>query len=274
MRTSRVKNRWAQDKCVLATVAHFTDPQSAELIGLMGIDCLWIDLEHQPIGMSEFENMARAARVNNMDVMARPAKGEFMRMCRLIEAGANVIMYPRCESAEEARQIVHHTKFPPLGERGFFSASPDNPYCLTPMKDYLRKANEQTVLLAQIESPNAVTQARAIAEVEGIDMLFFGPGDFSVMAGVPGDFDSPIVQQAVAETAKQALAAGKRFGTLVPNTEYAKRMIDLGASMITYGGDLHFVRDALFDIRQAFGELGVAFGEINGGVNTPTTVVV
>ena len=267
MRQSRVKKRWAEGQPVLATVAHFTDPQSAELIGLMGIDCLWIDLEHQPIGMGELENMVRAARVGDMDVMARPAKGEFMRMARLIEAGASVIMYPRCESAEEAREIVRCAKFPPLGERGFFSAAPDNPYCMTPMKDYLREANEQTVLLAQVESPNAVTQARAMAEVEGIDMLFFGPGDYSVISGVPGEFDGDVVRSAVAETAKQAQAAGKRFGTLVTNMDQAKRALDLGASLLTYGGDLHFVRAALTDMREQFAALGVPFGKIAGGQN-------
>jgi len=235
----------------------------------MGIDCLWIDLEHQPIGMDSLANMVRAARVGDMDVMARPAKGEFMRMARLIEAGASVIMYPRCESAEEARQIVKYAKFSPLGERGFFSASPDNPYCLTSMADYLREANEQTVLLAQIESPNAVKIAREIAEVEGIDMLFFGPGDFSIAAGVPGQFESEEVQRALAETAAAARAAAKRFGTLVTNLDHAKQALDLGASMVTYGGDLHFVRDALFKIREQFGALGIPFGMIAYGGNRP-----
>jgi len=274
MRPSRVKKRWAENQPVLATVAHFTDPQSAELIGLMGIDCLWIDLEHQPISMGDLENMTRAARVGDMDVMARPAKGEFSRMARLIEAGASVIMYPRCESAEEAREIMQHAKFPPLGERGFFSAAPDNPYCMTPMVDYLREANEQTVLLAQVESPNAVRQARAMAEVEGIDMLFFGPGDFSVAAGVPGQFDTEVVRNATAETAKAALAAGKRFGTLITSVDHAKWALDLGASMITYGGDLHFVRDALFNVREQFGSLGIPFGKIAYGSNQPVDAVV
>ena len=262
MRSSRVRKRWTEGNPVLATVAHFTDPQSAELIGLMGIDCLWIDLEHQPIGMGDFANMVRAARVSDMDVMARPAKGEFMRMARLIEAGASVIMYPRCESAEEAKQIVHHAKFPPLGQRGFFSASPDNPYCMTPMTEYLHEANEQTVLLAQIESPHAVQQAQAIAEVEGIDMLFFGPGDFSIAAGVPGQMDSDVMQDALAKMAAGALAAGKRFGTLVPDVEHAKRALDLGASMVAYGGDLHFVRAALTNMRKKFGELGIPFDNV------------
>ncbi len=261
MRNSRVKRRWKEGKPVLATVAHFHDPQSAELIGLLGIDCLWIDLEHQPLGINQLENMARAARVGDMDVMARPAKGEFQRLARLLEAGASVIMYPRCESAEEARQIVLAAKFPPLGERGLFTASSDNPYCLTPLAEYLRDANEHTVLLAQVESPSAVKHAQEMAEVEGIDMLFFGPGDFSMMAGVPGQFDSKLVRSGLAETARQALAAGKRFGTLVANLEQAQRALDLGASLLTYGGDLHFVRQAVIDIRRDFEKLGFAFGE-------------
>lgn len=260
MRESRVRKRWAQGKPVLATVAHFTDPASAELIGLMGFDCLWIDLEHQPLGMAEAAGIMRAARVADMDVMARPAKGEFMRMARLLEAGGSLIMYPRCESTDEARELVRCAKFPPLGARGFFSASPDNPYCITPIDEYLQKANEQTTLIAQIESLNAVENARAIAEVDGIDLLFFGPGDFSVSCGVPGQFHSPIVQDALKETCRQALAAGKRFGTIVPDLEYTKRMLDIGATLLCYGGDLHFVRQALADVRTRFGLLGFEFG--------------
>lgn len=259
MRQSRVRKRWAQGKPVFATVAHFTDPASAELIGLMGIDCLWIDLEHQPMGMAEAANMIRAARVGDMDVMARPAKGEFLRMARLLEAGATLIMYPRCESADEARELVRWGKFPPVGERGFFSASPDNPYSTMPMKDYLDQANKETILIAQIESPNAVSHTRDIAEVEGIDMLFFGPGDFSVAAGVPGEFTSAVVQEGLAETCHQTLAAGKRFGTLVPDIHYARKMLEIGASLICYGGDLHFVRQALVEIKKNFGRLGFEF---------------
>jgi 4-hydroxy-2-oxoheptanedioate aldolase len=259
MRYSRVKKRWAQGRPVLATVAHFTDPSSAELIGLMGIDCLWIDLEHQPMTIADAAAIMRAARVADMDVMARPAKREFMRTARLLEAGASLIMYPRCESAEEARELVRHTKFPPLGERGFFSASPDNPYSTMRMGDYLKRANEETTLIAQIESPSAVALSQGIAEVDGVDMLFFGPGDYSLAAGVPGEFQSPRVREAMAETCRQAKAAGKRFGTLVGSLEQAKEVLDLGASLVCYGGDLHFVREALIDIKRRFAPLGFEF---------------
>src|SRR5258707_7485267 len=115
MRESRVRKRWARSKPVLATVVHFTDPACSELIGLMGFDCLWIDLEHQSMAISEAAGMMRAARAGDMDVMARPAKGEFMQTARLLKAGASVIMYPRCESADEARELVRCAKFAPLG---------------------------------------------------------------------------------------------------------------------------------------------------------------
>lgn len=259
MRQSRMRKRWAQGKPALATVAHFTDPSSAELIGLMGFDCLWIDLEHQPMSTSEAANVMRAARVGDMDVMARPAKGEFLRMARLLEAGASLIMYPRCESAQEARDVVRFAKFPPLGERGYFGASPDNPYSSMSAAAYVAQANAQTILIAQIESPNAVKHSGEIAAVEGIDLLFFGPGDYSCISGIPGQFGSEPVKSALAETCRQALAHGKRFGTPVFNVEHAKEILDLGASLITYGGDLHFVREALGEVKRKFGPLGLEF---------------
>ena len=128
-----------------------------------------------------------------------------------------------------------------------------------PVKDYLREANEQTILIAQIESPNAVKNARAIAEVEGIDLLFFGPGDYSMMSGIAGEFESPVVQDALKETCHQALGAGKRFGTTVGDVDYTRRMLDLGGTLLCYGGDLHFVRQALIDVRTRFGPLGFEF---------------
>jgi 4-hydroxy-2-oxoheptanedioate aldolase len=113
--------------------------------------------------------------------------------------------------------------------------------------------------MAQIESPKAVKNARAIAEVDGIDMLFFGPGDFSVLSGVPGEFRSPVAQEAVKQTCRHALAAGKRCGTLVPDLEYARKMLDIGTTLLRYGGDLHFVRQALLDVKARFGSLGFEF---------------
>jgi len=262
MKNSRVKRRWAEGKPVLATVSHFHDPQSAELIGRMGIDCLWIDLEHQALGINQFENMVRAAHVAGMDVMGRAAKGEFARMARLLDAGANLVMYPRCETAEEARQVVRSAKYPPFGQRGIFPPSPATPYCLTPIDEYLRQANEEVIVMVQVESPNAAKQARDMAEVDGIDMIFFGPGDFSLAAGVPLQLNAPVVRDAMKQTAVDAISAGKRFGAYVNDMDGAKFALDIGATLISYGSDQNFVRSGLADLREQFTPMGIAFGDI------------
>ena len=260
MRKSRVRQRWAQEKPVLGTIACFTDPASTELISLLGFDCIWVDLEHQSTSVSEAAQMFRAARVGQADVLARPGKGEFMRLGRLLEAGATGIVYPRCDNAEEAQEVVRWAKFAPLGERGFMGANPDTPYNMISMPDYLRQANEQTWLAIQIESPEAAEETRAIAEVEGVDLVFFGPSDYSILSGVPGELDNVKIRDAMQHICQETLAAGKRFGTFVASVEQAQRALDLGASFICYGMDIMFVKAALENVQRQFGPMGFEFG--------------
>jgi 4-hydroxy-2-oxoheptanedioate aldolase len=127
------------------------------------------------------------------------------------------------------------------------------------MADYVREANEQTWLAIQIESPAAVKHTRAIAEVEGVDLVFFGPGDYSVLSGVPGQFDHPSVVNAMAEVCRETLKAGKEFGTLVFNVEQAQRVLDMGGRLICYGSDLTYVKQGLEDVQRQFGTLGFTF---------------
>ncbi|MCC7084549.1 MAG: aldolase [Pirellulales bacterium] len=260
MPTSRVRQRWAAGKPALGTVAYFTDPASAELISLLGFDCIWIDLEHQSTSVAQAAQMIRAARVGQADVMARPGKGEFMRLGRLLEAGATGIIYPRCDNAAEAREVVRWTKFAPLGERGYMGVNPDASYGMVGMAEYLGEANRRTWLAIQIESPAALGQAREIAQIEGVDVVFFGSSDFSVLSGVPGQFDSETVQQAMRQLCRETLAAGKRFGTYVNSVEQARLAVELGASLVCYGIDLLFVKSALENVKRQFAALGFQFG--------------
>ena len=111
-----------------------------ELTSLMGFDGIWMDLEHHAYSVETAENLIRAARVGGADILARPAKGEFMRIGRLLEAGAHGILYPRCDGVEEAQQVIRWTKFAPLGERGFCGGNADMPYCTMPIDEYVRQA--------------------------------------------------------------------------------------------------------------------------------------
>ena len=188
---------------VLVTTCHLTDPSVFELTSLMGFDGIWMDLEHHGYSVETATNLMRAARVGTSDIMARPAKGEFMRLGRLLEAGAQGIMYPRCDDAAEAREVVRWSKFAPLGSRGYDSGNPDNPYVTLPFEEYVKQANQETFLVIQIESPDALERADEIAAVEGIDVLFFGPSDFSLLSGIPGQFDHPKIEDATNSTVRE-----------------------------------------------------------------------
>lgn len=262
MRTSRVLEKIRRGERSLGVTLHLTDPSLFEMAGLMGFDAVWMDMEHHFYSLERAAEAMRAARVGGMDVIARPARGEFARLSRMLEAGATGIMYPRCESAEEAAEVVRWAKFAPLGRRGFDGSNPDVPYLLSPLTEYLRQANEETFLIIQLEDPEAVARAEAIAAVPGVDMLMLGPGDFSILSGIPFQFDHPAVTAAQEQLAQAAAKAGKRWAATCGSLEQARRMYDLGASLVFHGCDIVFVKNGLEQMRESFqNELGLQFDD-------------
>lgn len=269
MRHSVVKSKLARNEPVLLTQLHLNDPSLFELAGLMGFDGIWMDLEHHTYSVQTAAAMMRAARVGSTDILARAAKGEFMRFSRLLEAGAQGIMYPRCDDAAEAREVVKWAKFAPVGKRGFDGGNPDMPYCTMSMADYVKAANEQTFIVIQLEEQHAVDNARAIAEVEGVDVIFFGPGDFSVLTGIPGQFDHPILLKTLEKVAEAARKAGKHWGTPGGSVEHTRRLLNMGAKLICYGADILMIRDGFTRIQQEFAPLGFTFqNRLNGTANS------
>jgi 4-hydroxy-2-oxoheptanedioate aldolase len=261
MRPSRVLAKLRRGEKVLVTCCHLAEPSVYELTSLLGFDAIWLDLEHHPTGEPKAAELMRAARVGHADILVRPAKGEFMRMGRLLEAGAQGVMYPRCSDAAEAAEVVRWMKFAPQGTRGFDGGNPDNAYCGTPLPEYVRRANEETFLVVQLEEPAAVDAAARIAAVSGVDVLMFGPGDFSILAGIPGQWDHPTFKKAVRDIANAAKSAGKAWGMPAFSVEMAKELLDLGASVLFHGADIVVLRNGLLDIQKRFGPLGFRFGD-------------
>ena len=125
MRKSVVKGKLGRNEPVLLTSLLLNAPALYELVSLMGFHGVWMDLEHHPTSAETAEALMRASRVGNTDILARPAKGEMMRLGRLLEAGATGILYPRCSNAAEAEAVVRAAKFYPWGERGYDGSNPD-----------------------------------------------------------------------------------------------------------------------------------------------------
>ena len=257
MRKSQVKAAWAAGKPVHCVHCSLTDPSVAEMVSLMGAHCIWIDMEHHATSVETANQMMRAARVGKADIMARPGKGEFMRMGRMLEAGAQGIMYPRCDDAVEAKEVVRWAKFAPLGERGADSSNPDNPYAFNALGPYTKHANEETFLAMQIESPSAAKKAGEIASVEGVDMLFFGPSDYALLDNA---LDKPErVREAAAQVCKDTVAAGKVFATVCKSLEEARYFVDMGAKFLYFGHDLKFIRAGVEQLMEQLKPIGFDF---------------
>lgn len=261
MRPSRTKAKLRRGEPVLVTTLHLTDPSLFELVSLMGFDCIWMDMEHHTYSLETAAGLMRAARVGVADIVARPAKGEFMRMQRMLEAGAQGIMYPRCDSAEEAAQAVHWAKFAPQGARGVDAANPDNPYLAMPLEEYLPAANRETFVVIQIEQQHALEEVDKIAAVEGVDVVFLGPGDFSILSGVPGQFDHPIIQDAMQRIADAAAKAGKHWGCPAFSVEHTQKLLDMGARFLAYSADIVMIKNGLEQTRREFAPLGFTFDD-------------
>ncbi len=259
MRPSRIKAKLARNEPVLVSALHFVDPSVYELVSLMGIDGIWLDMEHHATSLEKANELMRAARVGVSDIIARPGKGEFMRMGRMLEAGAQGIMYPRCDDAKEAAEVVRWSKFAPLGERGIDTANPDNPYCSMPLDQYLLEANRQTFVVIQLEQAHAIEQADAIAAVEGVDMLMLGPGDFSILSGIPGQMDHDLIRQAKEKIAAAAKNAGIHWGSTCGTVQDIADMLKMGARFICHGCDLLMVIRGFQQLQQDCSPLGITF---------------
>lgn len=265
MRLSSVKAKWARGEPALCTSLALVDPVVYELTSLMGFDGIWMDLEHHGSSLETAGQLMRAARVGSADIIARPAKGEFMRMSRMLELGAQGIMYPRCDSPEEAAEVVRWAKFAPEGVRGFDGGNADAAYTSMSLADYVVHANRETFIIIQLEHPEAVDRADAIAAVPGVDALMLGPADFSILSGFPGEFEHPRMTDALEKVSSAAQRMGKHWACLARGVEQTQTALAMGAELIFHFSDLVAVKTALEQVQQQFAPLGFTFDDRRNG---------
>lgn len=259
MRQSRIKAKLARDEPVLITCLHFGDSALFEMTSLMGFDGIWVDMEHHGISLERVTSLMAAARVGSSDIVVRPAKAEYLRMGRMLEVGAHAIMYPQCDTAEEAAEVVHWCKFPPLGRRGCDAANADVPYLSMPIAEYTEQANQETVIIIQIETAAALENVEQIAAVEGVDVLMLGPADMSLQLGIPGEIQHPKIIEATERVANAAIQCGKHWGRPVGSPEEAQKYMDMKGRFICSGADIVTIKLAHEALQAQYAALGFTF---------------
>ncbi len=219
-RRSRMLDRMRRGEKVISFKLNFSCPRAVEMLGLYGFDAVWICQEHVPTDHSTMEAQIMAAKAHDIDCIVRVAKGSYSDYIRPLEADASAIMIPHLMSLEEAKEIANTVRFHPIGRRPVDGGNSDGLYCTLDFKEYIKFANENRLVIVQIEDPEPLSQLDEICQVDGIDMIFFGPGDFSHAIGHPGEFDHPEIARVRKLVVDTAHKYGKFAGTVsVPSLE-------------------------------------------------------
>jgi len=201
------------------------EPSIAEIASLAGYDFLILDNEHGPASIENTVHSMRAAQAGPATVMVRVPGQDPDYLKRVLDAGAEAIMVPMVETAEQARAVVAACKYPPTGRRGYSAPTVRaSGYGADP--DYAAKANDALFICVQIETDTAVAQAGAIAAVDGVDLVFIGVADLSGSIGLLGQPGRPEVDAQIRKAEAAVKAAGKPLGT-IPRPGHT--MVDLAA---------------------------------------------
>lgn len=237
MRPSRVLRIMREGGVAISTKCNFSDPREAEIAAACGFDCIWIDLEHVPASITTVGEFVRAAKSFDCDVLTRVGRGSYSDIIRPLEADSTGVMIPHLMSLEDAKKIVYYSKFHPIGRRPVDGGNSDAGYVCEDMDAYIKQANEERFVIVQIEDPEPMEELEEICALPGIDMIFFGPADYSQGIGKPFQFNCPEIAEARRRIAETARRHGKFAGTVGGVGNFAE-LISLGYQFVNVGADV------------------------------------
>jgi 4-hydroxy-2-oxoheptanedioate aldolase len=209
---------------------------AAEIVADSGFDWILFDSEHSPNEIPGLMAQLQSSARGTASAIVRPAWNDAVLIKRVLDIGAQSILVPYVQDAEEARRAVAAIRYPPGGIRGVAAASRASRYGR--VTDYLKKADSEICLLVQVETRAALEQLEAIAAVDGVDGVFIGPSDLSASFGHIGNPQHAEVQKALEDGVRRLKAIGKPAGILTLSEEEARRYIGWGYTFVAVGSDI------------------------------------
>ncbi|HYP39985.1 MAG TPA: aldolase/citrate lyase family protein [Chloroflexia bacterium] len=233
MKENLLKVKLKNDEPVFGLLSPNYDPSLAEVLGHLGFDCYMVDCEHGAGGHMEVEHMVRACETVGVTPLARVRSADPKLLLQFMDTGLMGVMMPGIIDADDVKRLVEAVKYPPVGKRGIGPVRA-NDYLFGSMSqgEYVRFSNEQTLLLPQIETMEAVRNLDSLIKVEGIDGFIVGPRDLSMSMGF---YDGPAhdeVSAVINDVFDVVLGAGLVVGTVAGTGEAARALVDRGARII------------------------------------------
>jgi len=214
----------------------FADAYVTEALATAGYDWLLLDGEHAPNDLRALLAQLQAVAPYPTHPIVRPPVGDTVLIKQLLDVGVQTLLIPMVETAEQARALVAATRYPPRGVRGVGSALA-RAARWGQVDGYLARAEQELCLLLQVESVRGLENLEAIAAVEGVDGVFFGPSDLAASMGLLGKSTDPAVQLAVSNGIAAVRRAGKAAGVLTTEIPVARAYLGQGALFVGVGID-------------------------------------
>ena len=233
MKANKLKKTIAEGNAGFGVISPTLDPIICEYMGLLGMDFYMIDAEHGAITASDVTNMVRACELRDTTPLARIRSVDAKLILQYLDAGIMGVMMPSIDSADDVKRLVEAIKYPPMGTRGLGPVrSADYMQGNLTQAEYVEFANNETLVLPQIESMECVKNLPELCKIEGVDGFVIGPRDLAMSMGY---YDGPAhdeVKNVLAEIFATINDSDKWFGTVAGNAEQANALIDKGASMV------------------------------------------
>ncbi len=210
-----------------------------------GFDWLFIDLEHNSMSLDTAVQLAMAAGYAGIAPLVRIPAGRYDLATRALDGGALGIIVPHIDTADEAREAVELLRYPPVGCRSIASPMPQLGFATIPLAQAMAEVNARILIVAMLETPQAIEAVEEIAAVPGIDALHVGANDLSTELGVPGQYLHANVERAFATVVAACGRHGKwpAMGGIYTEKELA-HYVSMGVRMVLAGNDLNLLMDA------------------------------
>lgn len=233
---NRFKAAIRNGECQIGLWLALANPYTAEICAGAGYDWLLLDGEHAPNDIPTLMAQLQVLHGNGHPVV-RPPTGAAWMIKQVLDLGAQTLLVPMIESADQAREMVRAVRYPPQGIRGI-GAALARASAFNRIPDYLPTANAQVCLLLQVESRAGLAAIEEICAVEGVDGVFVGPADLAADMGYLGQPGAPAVQEEVERAIVRIRACGRPAGVLTSDPALARRYVELGASFVAIGSDV------------------------------------
>ena len=208
---------------------------ATELVAGSGFDWILLDTEHSPNDLESVLQQLQAAAPYPTHPVVRVPWNDMVTIKRYLDIGAQSLLVPYVQNADEAKAAVAHTRYPPAGVRGVAGATRATRFGR--VKDYAKRAHEEICLLVQVETQTALDSLERIAAVDGVDGVFIGPADLHASLGYAGETNNPKVMPVIDDAIRRIRKAGKAPGILTGVEADARRWIDCGGLFVAVGAD-------------------------------------